>query len=207
MAGRRRGRFVAGAIGVCCRQMWGFTPRVIAGVVQDKGSFRSLLWFAANMPRYLMTMRVLGPVRTHLACATISLYNSCVYCAFGQTYALELIYLRDTGRLFPLDVRQLSGWMHLDSHQLRSRLRAVLREAGLHTEALWVDRTLSFLVGDQQPIDDAEVRLAHLVRMINEMNRVANAMEAEPDGAQNPINKDVALKARHAELRNALSGA
>jgi hypothetical protein len=207
MAGQRRGRFVAGTVGACCRQMWGFTPQVIAGVVQDKGSFRALVWFAANMPRYLMTMRVLGPVRTHLACATISLYNSCVYCAFGQTYALELIYLRDTGRLFPLDVRLLSEWLHLEPRQLGSRLRVVLREAGLHTEALWVDRTLSFLVGEQQPIDEAEARLAHLVRMINEMNRVANAMAAEPDGAQDPINKDVALKARHAELRDALTGA
>jgi hypothetical protein len=207
MAGQRHGRLVAGGIGACCRQMWGFTPRVIAGVVQDKGSIRALVWFAANMPRYLTTMRVLGPVRTHLACATISLYNSCVYCAFGQTYALELIYLRDTGRLFPLDVRLLSEWMHLEPRQLGTRLRAVLGEAGMHTEALWVDRTLSFLVGEQQPIDESEARLAHLVRMINEMNRIANAMAAEPDGAQNPINKDVALKARHAELRNALSGA
>ena len=83
----------------------------------------------------------------------------------------------------------------------------MLREAGLHTEAVWVDRTLSFAAGEQQPIDDAEARLAHLVRMISEMNRIANATGAEPDGAQDPINKDVALKARHAELRNALSGA
>ena len=207
MAGLRRGRLVASALGACCRQLWGFTPSMIIGVVEDKGSIRSIIWFAANMPRYMISLRVLGPIRTHLACATISLHNGCIYCAYGQAYALELIYLRDTGRLFPLDVRQLSTWLNLEPRQLGMRMRAVLSEAGLHTESLWVDRTLSFLAGDQQPIDDVEARLAHLVGMISEMNRIAIASGAEPDGAHNSINKDVALRTRHAELRNALSGA
>ena len=89
MAGRSQGWWVTSVVQACCRQLWGFSPAVIAGVVQDKGPLRSLLWFTANMPRYLTTMRVLGPVRTHLACATISLNNGCAYCAFGQAYALE----------------------------------------------------------------------------------------------------------------------
>lgn len=52
-------------------------------------------------------------------------------------------------------------------------LRGVLQEAGLHTEAVWVDITLRFLSGEQGPIDDYEARVAHLVRMVGEMNRVA----------------------------------
>jgi len=203
MAGRGRGRLVISMMEGCCRQLWGFSPAMIASIVQDKGPLGSLAWFAVNMPRYLITMHVLGPVRTHLACATISLYNGCIYCAFGQAYALELIYLRDTGRLFPLDVRLLSGWLHLEPRHLGARLRAVLREAGLHTELSWVDLTLAFAAGEQQPIDQAEVRLAHLVRMIGEMNRISIASEVAPDGAHDSINKDVALKARHAALRHA----
>jgi hypothetical protein len=203
MAGRTRGGLVTSLVQACCRRLWGFSPAVIAGVVQDKGPLGSLLWFIANMPRYLVTMRVLGPVRTHLACATISLNNGCAYCAFGQAYALELIYLRDTGRLFPLDVRTLSDWLDLEPRLLGAQLRAVLRAAGLHSELVWVDLTLAFAAGEQQPIDDDEVRLAHLVRMISEMNRIADATGAPPDGAQNPVNKDVALKARHAALRHA----
>jgi hypothetical protein len=203
MAGRSHGWWVTSVVQACCRQLWGFSPAVIAGVVQDKGPLRSLLWFIANMPRYLTTMRVLGPVRTHLACATISLNNGCAYCAFGQAYALELIYLRDTGRLFPLDVNTLSEWLDLEPRQLGAQLRGVLREAGLHSELVWVDLTLAFAAGEQQPIDDDEVRLAHLVRMISEMNRIADAIGAVPDGAQDAVNKDVGLKARHAALRHA----
>jgi hypothetical protein len=205
MAGRGLDRFVISLLEGCCRQLWGFSPRMIGGIIGDKGAVRGFVWFAANLPRYLMTMRVLGPVRTHLTCATISLHNSCVYCAFGQAYALELIYLRDTGRLFPLDARLLSDWLRLEPRHLGARMRGVLQEAGLHSEAVWVDLTLGFLAGEQQPIDDAEARVAHLVRMVSEMNRIANATEAEPDGAQDPINKDTALKATHAALRQASS--
>lgn len=202
MAGRSE-RLAVRVLEACCRQLWGFTPRLIVGVIGDKGALRGFGWFAMNLPRYLNTMRVLGPVRTHLACATISLHNSCVYCAYGQAYALELIYLRDTGRLFPLDTRLLSDWLHLEPRQLGARLRRVLHDAGLHTEAVWVDLTLGFLAGELHPIDDDEARVAHLVRMIGELNRIANATGAEPDGAQDAINKDTALKAAHAALRAA----
>lgn len=205
MAGRALERFTVRALEACCRQLWGFSPRMIGGVIGDKGALRGFCWFAANLPRYLMTMRVLGPVRTHLACATISFHNSCAYCAYGQAHALELLYLRETGRLFPLDTRMLSDWLQLEPRQLGMRLRRVLQEAGLHAETVWVDLTLGFLAGEQHPIDDDEARLAHLVRMVSEMNRIANATGAEPDGAQDPINKDTALKAAHAALRAASS--
>jgi hypothetical protein len=39
--------------------------------------------------------------------------------------------------------------------------------------------------------------------MISEMNRIADAIGASPDGAQDAVNKDVGLKARHAALRHA----
>ena len=197
------GRLVISMMEGCCRQLWGFAPRMISRVVQDKGPLRAFVWFASNMPRFLITMRVLGPVRTHLACTTISLYNHCIYCAYGQTYALELLHLRDTGRLFPLDVQLLREWLHLEPRVLGAGLRAVLREAGLHSEAVWVDLTLAFLAGEQQPIDEDEARLAHLVYMISELNRIANKTGIQPDGAQDSINKDGALKARHAALRAA----
>jgi hypothetical protein len=64
-----------------------------------------------------------------------------------------------------------------------------------------VELSLAFAAGDQQPIDDAEVRLAHLVGMIGEMSRIAIIADVEPDGPHDSVNKDVALKARHAALR------
>ena len=203
MAGRVLDRIIIDLCQRCCQQLWGFTPRMIAAIVANKGPLPAAAWFLANMPRYLMTLHVLGGIRTHLAGATISLANGCLYCAFGQLYAIELIYLRDHGRLFPLDARLVADWLYLDRRELRHRLRCALQEADLHAEAAWVDLTLAFLDGEQEPIDESELRLAHLVRMISETNRIAVLSGVSPDGPQNPVNKDSALKARHAELRRA----
>ncbi len=115
-------------------------------------------------PRYLTTLHVLGPVRTHLAALVVSLHNGCIYCAFGHGYALELLYLRDRDRLFPLDARTLRGWLGLEPRELADRMREVLHDAAC-TPRLWVDQTLAVLRGQHPPVDAAEVRLAHLVAM------------------------------------------
>jgi alkylhydroperoxidase family enzyme len=187
-----------------CRVMWGFAPRMLPHIVRTLGPGRSLAWFAANMPRLLLTMHVLGPVRTHLAAVAISLHNGCTYCAYGHAFALELIYLRDRGRLFPIDARTLAGWQDLPPHELGRRLRRVLQDAGLHTEAIWADRTLALAAGVTRPIDSDEARIAHLVRMLGRMNRIAVEAGIEPDEAQNPVNKNRRLKERYAELRAAV---
>jgi hypothetical protein len=196
-------RLVVGLLERACRQIWGFPPRMIPFIVARMGAVRGLLWFMVNMPRYLLTLRALGTVRTHLACVAISLHNGCRYCAYGHAYALELIYLRDRDRLFPVDAGTIASWLDLDARQLGARLRDVLQQAGLQAEALWVDCTLALAAGDQQPVDDAEARLAHLVGMVGLMNEVAVANCVEPDEAHDTINKNVAVKERHASLRAA----
>jgi hypothetical protein len=194
-------RVVTAVLERMCRTLWGFAPRAIPHVVHQMGPVRALAWSVASLPRYLWTLHVLGPLRTHLACVVISLHNNCRYCASGHAYALELVYLRDRGHLFPVDARTLAGWMDLEPRELASRLHGVLREADLHVEALWVDRTLALAAGTQQPTDAAEVRIAQLVRMLGRMNSIIIDGDTEPDGAQSPINKDAAIKARYAQLR------
>lgn len=192
---------VVGVLQCACRRMWGFAPAMIPVIVGRMGPGRAVLWFAANMPRYLVTLSVLGPIRTHLACIAISLRNGCSYCTFGHAHALELVYLRDRDRLFPLPAGTLATWLHLDPRQLRDRLRHVLQQADLHAEAIWVDRTLDLAEG-AQPADGTEVRLAHLVSMVGTMNGIAVASAVASDGgAHNPVNKDAALKARLDALR------
>jgi alkylhydroperoxidase family enzyme len=198
-------RFVIQLLEAMCRAMWGFAPRMIPHIVRSLGPDRSVIWFAANMPRLLWTMHVLGPLRTHLAAAAISLYNGCTYCAYGHAFALELIYLRDRGRLFPVSAGTIATWQDLPPRELAQRLRRVLQEAGLHAETLWVDRTLALAAGTARPVDADEARIAHLVRMLGRMNRIAVEAGVEPDEAQNPINKDRALKQRYVELRAAAS--
>ena len=87
-----------------CRAMWGFPPTIIRLVVDHMGPLRAIGWFGAHMPRFLISRVVLGPVRVHLACIVVSLRNGCGYCAYGHVYALELLYMRQHGRLFPIRI-------------------------------------------------------------------------------------------------------
>jgi hypothetical protein len=102
-----------------------------------------------------------------------------------------------------VDARTLASWQGLPPRELARRLRQVLQEAGLHAEVLWVDRTLALAAGAARPVDADEARIAHLVRMLGRMNRIAVEAGVEPDEAQNPVNKDTGLKRRYAELRAA----
>ena len=186
-----------------CRLVWGFDPAIVELIVADRGALGALRWFGTNMPRFLLTMRLLGPVRVHLACVVVSLRNGCRYCAHGHVYALELIHVRDTGRLFPIDARRLDDWIGLDDRTLRRRLHAVLAEAGMHVEALWADRVLALADGSQSPMDATEVRLAQIVRMVTAMNEVAIAGRPALGEAHDPVNKDATVKRAHAVLRAA----
>ncbi|HEY0813248.1 MAG TPA: hypothetical protein VGE11_08185 [Pseudonocardia sp.] len=188
-----------------CGLMWGFPPRIIALAVDHMGPTRALVWFATNMPRYLVTTAVLGPVRVHLACVVAALRNGCAYCAYANVYALELIYFRERGRLFPWDAAALDSWLHLDPRTMRQRLHGVLVEAGLHNEAMWADRILALADGSQQPVDAAEARLAHILGMATTMSQIAVAGGAVPDQAHDPVNKNAEIKSQHAALRAASS--
>jgi hypothetical protein len=184
------------------KRLWGFPPRLMAHIVAELGPIGALTWFASNMPRYERTLRALGPIRTHLACTVISLYNGCRYCSFGHAYALELHYFKERGKLFPVDAREMSEWLGLEPGELRDRLVNALQRAELHVEVLWVDRTLALVSATQRPMDRDEARIAHLVRMFRLLNSVGIAGDVEPDEAHDPINKDHALKARLAALRS-----
>jgi hypothetical protein len=183
------------------RQLWGFPPRLMAPIVADQGALGALGWFARNMPRYERTLRVLGPLRTHLACTAVSLRNGCRYCAYGHAYAVELVHLKERGTVFPTDAGTMSGWAGLEPTELRQRIVDVLQRADLHAEVLWVDRTLALAGATQRPVDQDEARIAHLVRMFAVLNAVGKAGGVEPDEAHDPLNKDTELKARNAGLR------
>ena len=183
------------------RQLWGFPPRLMGPIVAHLGPVSALAWFVGNMPRYERTLRALGPLRTHLACTLISLYNGCRYCAFGHLYAVELVYLEKRDRLFPLDARSVPEWIGLHPTELRRRMVEVLQQADLHGEVRCVDTTLALATGAQRAVDAEEARIAHLVSMFRVLNDAGIAGDVEPDEAHDPLNKDVRLKARHDELR------
>jgi hypothetical protein len=201
VAERARDRVAVGLLEALGKRLWGFPPHLMSYIVAELGPVRALTWFAANMARYERTLRVLGPLRTHLACTVISLHNGCRYLTFGHAYAVELVYLKQRGRVFPLDAPTICEWIDVPPAELRGRICDVLQRAELHAEVLWADRTLALVSGEQRAVDRQEARIAHLVGMFALLSAVAIAGKVEPDEAHDPLNKDRALKARNAELR------
>lgn len=201
MAERGLDRFAVRVLEGLGKQLWGFPPRLMGPIVSQLGATQALGWFLRNMPRYERTLRSLGPLRTHLVCALISLRNGCRYCSFGHLYAVELIYLDQRGRLFPVDARSVSEWVDLNPHELRRRIVQVLQQADLHGEVLWVDSALALAGGTQRPVDAQEARISHLASMFRVLNDVGIEGRVEPDEAHDPLNKDVGLKERHRALR------
>ncbi|MGH3943367.1 MAG: hypothetical protein ACRDTG_33045 [Pseudonocardiaceae bacterium] len=181
--------------------LWGFPPRLMPALVHRLGAFGVLYWFARNMLRYERTRRIFGSLRTHLLGTTVSLINDCEYCAFGSAYALELIYLRDHGRLFPLTVAEILQLRGRDPAVIRDQLAAALMTAGLPDEEQWLDRLLVVTSGQAYPRSPDDARLAHLVGMFGVLNECGIIGQVTPDGVHDPVNKDSQLKRTYHRLR------
>lgn len=182
-------------------RLWGFPPRLMPVIVERLGAVGALSWFGSNMPRYELTLRRLGGLRTHLLSTAISLINGCRYCTFGHAYAFELIYLRDQGRLFPLDEHEITALQECRPSEIRDSLAAALVQAGLPGEVAWLDRLIALHAGTRQPHGRDDARIAHLVRMFGVLNECGIAGAVIPDQAHDPSNKDSALKHRYTTLR------
>ncbi len=196
-------RLVAGYFGSQCRRRWGWSPRTIPALVEQKGAVGAFFWLLSYIWRYRATTLAFGPLRTHLTCTAVALHNDCAYSAQGHAHALEMHYFRERNRLFPVTAQTIAGWHGLGTRELGERLRGALHEAGMHVEAVWVQRILDLAAGTQQPVDVVEVRLARVVGAVTVMNHAVRSWESEPEGAMDPINRDAALKARMAAARAA----
>lgn len=188
------------------KRLWGFPPHLMAPVVAQLGPLRALRWFAWNMPRYERTLKTFGGVRTHLLCILISLINNCQYCTFGHAYALELTYLRDHDRLFPLGEHAIVMLRGQQPAMIRYRLVEAMKLAGLHDELWWLERAYAMIqINDKRSTEPRDAPIAHLVRMFGMLNSVGVASKTALDEAHDPLNKDSAFKQRYAGLRAAAS--
>jgi hypothetical protein len=184
------------------RRRWGFPAHLMGPIVDRLGPLRALGWFAWNMSRYERTLAYFGPVRTHLLVTAISLVNDSKYCSYGHGYALELAYLRDHGQLFPLDEQDLEQLRGCPPALIRYRLLDAVRRAGLHTDARWLNRAIELTTTpDPRPVEHADLRIVHLVRLISMLNATAIAAHTALDEAHDALNKDSALKHLYHSLR------
>lgn len=188
------------------QHLWGFKPRLMAHFVKRNGSAKSLGWFARNMPVYERILKSWGPIRTHLVSTTASIINGCAYCTFGHAYSFQLHYLKNTGKLFPLNDEQLLALSSVPRDQIIEQLCIALTEAGLQEEIPIVHRTNELMRGSgelDKPSNpnSSDKKILHLISMFAELNACGIEGNVEPDEAHDPINKDTELKKQYAKLR------
>ncbi len=176
-------------------------------IAEQLGGVGAVSWFVRNMPRYEAALKHLGPLRTHLVCAGISLSNGCGYCVFGHGYALVLHFFKERGALFPLDETSLVAMCKDELGVRRTALERAAEEAGLESELSSLRRAFALQDGTLTPADDDDRRLAHLVQMFSVLNACGIHFDTRPDEAHDPINKDRDLKRRYRDASAAARGA
>jgi hypothetical protein len=181
-------------------RLWGFRPRLMRQIVDDRGAAGSLTWFVANMPGYERTLAAEGAVRTHLWCVAISIENGCAYCTYGHGLALELAFLRDHDRVFVLDERELVALIAKDRADRRTSLLAAIAASGMEREIEPLERLWGLQRGDA-PVNRLDRRMAHLVKMFSVLNTCGRDGCVSPDEAHDPLNKDLSLNERYRALR------
>ena len=192
------------------QHLWGFKPRLMAHLVNKKGSATSLSWFARNMPAYQRILKTWGPTRTHLVSMTTSLINGCPYSTFGHAYSVQLHYLKNTGKLFPLSDEAILSMTTLPRDQIIEQLCTALRAADLQEEIPIVCRTNELMpnaniAGNPVNSNPYDKNILKLVSMFAELDSFGVVNTVEPDEAHDPINKNAELKVRYEQLRGSAS--
>ncbi len=103
-------RMVASALEMFSRRFVGFAPPFLREVVQTYG-VRGALRRMAEMNEVVVQLeREFGMCDAHVLIGYASLWNGCLYCALGHLYISNLVYFRDTGKLYPLAENEVATW-------------------------------------------------------------------------------------------------
>src|SRR4051794_18881835 len=111
------------------KRRWGYSSRLMRPLVAQLGPLSALRWFACQMPRYECTRKIFGNVRTYLLCVAISLVNECHHCIYAYGYAIQLAYLNEHGRLFPVTEHEICQMSGLPPGVIRHRLIDIIQRA------------------------------------------------------------------------------
>ncbi len=183
--------------------LWGFKPNLMADFVHQQGALPALFWFAKNMPLYERILEEWGPISTHLLAAALSTLNGCQYCTHGHAYALELHYLQQNDKLFPLSKGEIVELHRFTEEDILERLEQALIEADLFEEILPLKRLAELRQDRSLAATASDADLLHLIQMFDTLNACAITSNTPTDSAHDPIGKDRALRDRYTALRRA----
>jgi hypothetical protein len=194
-------RAATGVLRGLTRLLWGDPPFLIEEIVDHLGAGAALKWFMKNLPTYESSMKLWGPLRTHLLCIEASLLNGCSYCIHAHAYAFQLHYFKQTGSLFPLDEHAVVALRDKTDTELKTSLNAAIQASAVPEEATLFEQLWAQKFSTAAAADDTERRIRHLLSMFEMLNFCGIERQVPFDHAHDPINKDRELKRRYAEAR------
>lgn len=183
-------------------KLWGFKPNLMRHFVAQHGPLKAVAWFAKNMPKYEKILKKWGPIRTHLIATAISTINGCPYCTYGHAKAFQLHYLKEHDTVFPIDEDAMVSFHRLGSAEVVERFAAALGEAGQAGEVARLRRMLELFEDQSLASTDSDKDLLQLINMFAALNVCGITSDAEVDEVHDPINRDIDLRDRYAELRS-----
>lgn len=116
--------------------------------------------------------------------AMAAMWNGCAYCTTGHLYAVNLLYFKRTGELFPIDEREVPRWYTLTDERLVDRIVGRLEGDAFADLARLIRRQYRMrLEGDalEPTEDDAFIELANAAfDLVNECSIVIEAANVPP---------------------------
>jgi len=181
--------------------LWGFRPNLMKDIVEVNGGWKSLVWFASNMPKYEKILKKWGAERTHLLIVAISGINGCPYCTYGHALAFQLHYYANKNHLFPIDEHEMMDFNSKNEQQITDALNNAFDATNLIQEKKDLHRLLELKNAPELAKDENDHRINHLVQMFAFLNICGIEKQTIPDHAHDPINKNSALYEKYKKER------
>lgn len=116
--------------------------------------------------------------------ATAAVWNGCSYCTTGHLYAVNLLYFKRTGELFPIDEREVPRWYTLTDDRLVDRIVGRLEDEQFADLARLIRRQYRMRIEGERltPTDDDQyIQLANAAfDLVNECSIVIEAASVPP---------------------------
>ena len=168
-------------------------------LVRQHGIAGFMKWGQATQAAFEEITEKLGVEQAHLVAAFASFFNGCDYCSWGHLFALNLLLLERTGKVYPIDEVEVLDLMRLGDNAVMDELkRRLAAEHPEHLRLLVRQHELRTLEGG--PVSEEDrilVRSIALFEWVNECSIVVNA----PAPPMDPIAKKKALLARYEAMR------
>ena len=142
-----------------------------------------------------------GVVEANVLVAVGAMWNGCRFCSRSHLWVANLYYLRDTGKLFPLDDAEVPRLQRLSDEEVLSYLKTRLTEGGFADLARLVERQFHLKIGDYTGTTDDDPYLQAAIAAWDWMVECTIVVDEDQVFPADAIARDRALCARYLQAR------